>query len=427
MVKIQNNSFKEVIKKIIVQNQARFKTLKIVPRQIEIEKNGNYVFVGLRRAGKTYLLYQIIKEQQQIQDVLFINFEDERLMEFTYQELDLLLEAYAELFKQKPVLFLDEIHNIANWEKFVRRLADNDYKVMITGSNAKMLSSDISTVLGGRFFNSYVGILSFREFLSFNAVDLEDNFEYTNQLFQIKDLYAVYLQYGGFPELIKYQNKREYLSNIYQKLYYGDVIARYKISNPDVLKLLVKKLAESVNNETSINRIKNLIKSIGFSIGSNTLFQYINHLKESFIIDNISNFAHKFVERETKKKYYFADTGLLGLFLIDQDTKLLENQVYIELKRRYKEGIYYFKRKLEVDFYLPNHKLLLQVSYSLVEEETRKREIKALLLAMEELNIDEGIIITYDTEDQIEVKDKLINIIPAWKWLLIPIWNQNTR
>ena len=418
MVKIRNNSIKEVIKKIIVQNQEHLKKLKIIPRQIVLEKNGNYVFVGLRRAGKTYLLYQIIKEQQQIQDVLFINFEDERLIEFTYRELYLLLEAYAELFKQKPILFLDEIHNIANWEKFVRRLADNDYKVMVTGSNAKMLSTDISTILGGRFFNSYVGVLSFKEFLKFNAIQLKDNFEYTKQLYQIKDLYAIYLQNGGFPELIKYQNKREYLSSIYQKLYYGDVIARYNISNPDVLKLLIKKLAESVNNETSINRIKNLIKSIGFSIGSNTLFQYINHLKESFMIHDVSNYANKFVERETKKKYYFADTGLLGLFLIDQDTKLLENQVYIELKRRYKEDIYYFKRKLEVDFYLPQQKLLIQVSYSISDEETRKRELKALVLAMEELRVDKGMIITYDTEDQIEIDQKTISIIPAWKWLL---------
>lgn len=418
MEKIQQAKYKELIKQVIIQNQDRLRSLKIVPRAMDIEQNGNYVFVGLRRIGKTYFLYQIIKAHYKIEDILFINFEDERLIEFSYKELDLLLEAYAELYKNKPLLFLDEIHNIKNWEKFVRRLADNDYKVMVTGSNAKMLSADISTILGGRFFNITVNPLSFNEFLKFNAMVLKENFEYSDQVFKIKDLYATYLQYGGLPEISNYINKREYLSGIYQKLFYGDIIARYKISNPQALKLLVKKLAESVNNETSVNRIKNLIKSIGVPIGNSTIFEYIHYLTESFMIHDISNFANKFVARETKKKYYFADTGLLGLFLIDQDTKLLENQIYIELKRRYKEDIYYFKRNLEVDFYLPQQKLLIQVSYNIDEEETRKREIKALLLAMRELNINQGFIITYDTEDQLEVEDKIINVIPAWKWLL---------
>jgi len=418
MEKIQKAKYKDIIKQVIIQNQDRLRSLKIVPRAMDIEQNGNYVFVGLRRIGKTYFLYQIIKAHYKIEDILFINFEDERLIEFSYKELDLLLEAYAELYKKKPLLFFDEIHNIKNWEKFVRRLADNDYKVMVTGSNAKMLSADISTILGGRFFNIIVNPLSFNEFLKFNAIELKENYAYSDQLYKIKDLYATYLQFGGLPEISKYKNKRDYLSGIYQKLFYGDIIARYKISNPKALKLLVKKLAESVNNETSINRIKNLIKSIGVPIGNSTIFEYINYLTESFMIHDISNYANKFVERETKKKYYFADTGLLGLFLIDQDTKLLENQIYIELKRRYKEQIYYFKRKLEVDFYLPQQKLLIQVSYSIAEEETRKREIKALLLAMKELKINEGTMITYDTEDQLEVEDKIINIIPAWKWLL---------
>ncbi|OYT14513.1 MAG: ATP-binding protein [Bacteroidetes bacterium 4572_77] len=374
MEKLQKAKYKEVIKKVIIQNQDRLRTLKIIPRAINLEQNGNYVFVGLRRVGKTYLLYQIIKAHYKIEDILFINFEDERLIEFSYKELDLLLEAYSELYKKKPLLFLDEIHNIKNWEKFVRRLADNDYKVMISGSNAKMLSADISTILGGRFFNHIVSPLSFSEFLNFNALELKENYEYSDQLFKLKDLYAAYLQYGGLPEISRYKNKREYLSGIYQKLFYG--------------------------------------------IGNNTLFEYINYLSESFMIHQISNFANKFVERETKKKYYFADTGLLGLFLINQDTKLLENQVFIELKRRYKEEVFYLKRKLEVDFYLPGQKLLIQVSYNMDDEDTRKRELKALSLAMEELNINKGFVITYDTEDQIEIKEKIIYIIPAWKWLL---------
>ncbi len=419
MKKLNKSKYKEIIKKIITQNQIRLSKLKIIPRSIEIEKKGNYVFIGLRRVGKTYLLYRLIKNHTNVEKTLFINFEDERLIEFSYKEFDLILDAYSEIYKHKPILFLDEIHNVKHWEKFVRRLADNDYKVMVTGSNAKMLASDIATILGGRFFNITINPLSFREFLMFNKVKLKKNFEYSEQIFEIKKLYSIYLQFGALPELSNYKNKREYLSNIYQKLFYGDLIARYKISNKNALKLLVKKIAESVNNETSINRIKNIIKSASIPIGNNTLFDYINYLKESFIISDISNYAHKFVERETKKKYYFVDTGLLGLFLIDQDTKLLENQIYIELKRRYKEDIFYYKRKLEVDFYLPKKSILIQVSYNIDAENTKNREVKALLLAMKELKISEGTIITYDTEDEINIENNRIKVIPAWKWLLL--------
>jgi len=410
---------KEMIKQIIIQNQQRFKELNIINRSIEIEENGNYVFVGLRRVGKTYLLYQIIKENiNNIEDVLFINFEDERLIGFGYQDLNLLLESYSEIYKNKPIIFLDEVQNIENWEKFVRRLCDNDYKVFVSGSNAKMLSSDISTTLGGRLFIKSISPLSFPEFLSFKKLKLKANFEYTEQLYQMKDYYSEYIMFGSLPEIIKFKNKREYLSNIYQKLLYGDLIARFNISNQMAIKLLVKKLAESVNNETSINRIKNIIKSANIKIGNNTLFEYINHLKSSFIIYDIQNYTNKIVDRELKKKYYFADTGLLSLFLINQNSKLLENMVFLELKRRFQDDIFYYKRNTEVDFYIPNQELMIQVSYDISDIETRKRELKALLKAMDAEGLSSAIILTYDYAEVIEIKGKKIEIIPAWRWML---------
>jgi predicted AAA+ superfamily ATPase len=217
--------------------------------------------------------------------------------------------------------------------------------------------------------------------------------------------------------LIRLDNKREFLSNVYQKLFYGDLIARYQISNPQILKLLLKKLAESVNNETSVNRIKNLIKSTGISIGNNTLFDYLSYLESSFMIASVSNYYSKFVEKENIKKYYFLDTGILGLFLVNQDSKLLENQVYIELRRRGYQ-IYFLKRNTEVDFYIPDHQLLIQVSYSLKEKETYDREVKGLEKAMKEFNIDNGMIITYDESDEIKSAHGTIKVIPAWIWLL---------
>lgn len=411
---------KNQLKKIIVQHQERLQNLSVIERNITIEKNGNYVFVGLRRAGKTFFLYQLIKERYpEIEKVLYLNFEDERLIDLTYNELDLITEAYQELYNQKPVIFFDEIQNITHWEKFVRRLADSDYKIMVTGSNAEMLSSEISTTLGGRFLTKEITPLTFKEFLLFNSISLQPNFEFSNQLYEVKQHYEQYLKFGGFPELIKFTNKREYLSNVYQKLFYGDLIARYTISNPKALKLLVKKIAESVNNETSINRIKNLIQSVGIPLGNNTLFEYLAYLNNSYLIVDISNFASKFVERETKKKYYFLDTGILNLFLVDQDTKLLENLVFIELRRRYEKGVYFYKRKNEVDFYVPEAKLLLQVSYNLNSPETRKRELNGLVEAMKEMGINDGVIVTYDSQETIKIDNFVITVIPAWKWLLL--------
>lgn len=411
---------KEVFKKIISEKQDWLQNIKLVKREISIEKNANYAFTGLRRAGKSYYLYQIIEEvlpQSDYDRILFINFEDERLLEVTHNDLQLIVDAYFELYEKEPIIFLDEIQNVLHWQKFVRRLADEGKRVYITGSNAEMLSHDIATTLGGRFIPKEILPLSFKEYLQFKNIKVSPKSKYTNQRFDILKEYKEYLFFGGFPELLRFQNKREFLSSVYQKLFYGDLIARYKVANANTLKLLVKKLAESVNNETSINRIKNLIKSNGVSIGSNTLFDYLSYLEASYLIASVSNYHSKFTEKETNKKYYFLDTGILGLFLTDQPTKLLENQVYIKLRQR-GEQVFFLKRKTEVDFYLPEKKQLIQVSYSITNSETAKRELKGVQDAMKEFEISNAMIITYDETEKITLNECIIDVIPAWQWLL---------
>jgi uncharacterized protein len=411
---------KDLFKKLIINRQEWLKSVSLVTREITIESQANYAFTGLRRAGKSYFLYQIILKTLQdieLEQVVLLNFEDERLMEITADDLQMITEAYYELYLKKPVFFLDEIQNVPQWPKFVRRLADDGMRVFITGSNAEMLSHEIASTLGGRFINKEILPLSFREYLQFLEIPFSDKSTYSDERFIIKKAYAEYLRFGGFPELLKFENKAEFLSSVYQKLFYGDLIIRYKINNDHVLKLLVKKLAESVNNETSVNRIKNLIKSTGATIGNNTLFEYLNYLELSYLIASVHNFYSKFTEKETNKKYYFMDTGILNLFLIDQDTKLLENQIYIELRRK-GYSPYFLKRKTEVDFYIPHKNLLIQVSYSLNDPDTLLREMKGLTNAMADLNISEGYIITYDEDRIISVNEGTIYVIPAWKWLL---------
>lgn len=411
---------KDVFKKIIVERQEWLKNIRLIKREITFENEANYAFTGLRRAGKSYSLYQIIQEKfskENFEQLLFINFEDERLLELTHHDLQYILDAYFELFELMPIIFLDEIQNVPHWQKFVRRLADEGRRIFVTGSNAEMLSHEIASTLGGRFINKEILPLSFLEYLSFKEIRVTSKTKYSSERYKIIKEYEEYLHFGGFPELLQMNDKREFLSSVYQKLFYGDLIARYKVSNVVTLKLMVKKLAESVNNETSINRIKNLIKSTGVSIGNNTLFDYLNYLESSFLIASITNFQSKFTEKETNKKYYFLDNGILGLFLIDQPTKLLENQIYIELRRR-GEHPYFLKRKTEVDFYIPEKGMLIQVSYSIKNPETLEREVIGLRSAMKAFGITNSWIITYDETKELEVQEGIINVVPAWQWLL---------
>jgi predicted AAA+ superfamily ATPase len=407
----------ERLKKIIIESRDYVQSLSFKDRSFEFEKNANYVFVGMRRAGKTFLIYNLIKERAR-EDFLYINFEDERLMEFEVADFDLLLEAYGQLFSKKPAIYFDEIQNIFGWEKFCRRLADFGYEISITGSNASMLSREIATTLGGRFIVKEIQSLSFAEFLSFNGVKLVPNFEYSKQKSEVVRLMDEYMHYGGLPECIKYNDKRNYLSNIFQKVFFGDIIARYKLKNEFALRLLIKKMAESVNNETSFNRIKNILNSSNAKVGTGTLIEYFSYLEESFLVNSISNFTSKFAEKESKKKFYFADTGILNLFLIDQKSKLLENLVYIELRRRFQSEIYFYKRIIETDFYVPDHNLLVQVCMSVKDYETRERELKSLKYSMRELQINESMIITYDEQEEIEIAEGKIKVVPYWKWVL---------
>jgi len=413
---------KELLKKIIIEYQEFVKEILVIKRNYRIDNTANYIFAGPRRSGKTYFMYQIIqdmiKKENNDKQFLYINFEDERLMELRINDLDTLIEAYRELYSKQPVMFFDEIQNIVGWEKFTRRLADQKYRIFVTGSNAKMISREIASTLGGRFIILEIDNLSFREFLHFNRFKLEDNYEFSEQRFNIHSYFKEYLKYGAFPEVIQLENKIAYLRNLFQKIFYGDIMTRYQIRNEHGLKLLIKKIAESITDETSFNRIRNLIKSIGVEIGTATLIEYFKYLEEGFLVYNLSNFALKFSERETKRKFYFVDNGFLNLFLIDSDDKLLENIVFRELTRKYKEDIFYFRDNYEIDFYIPSRGLVIQVSYSMDRPETMTREISSLSSSFKRLKLEKGLILTYTEEPKLDDGVKGIEIMPVWKWLL---------
>lgn len=410
---------KALLKQIIVESREFIAKPHVNQRVYRLEKNANYVFCGIRRCGKSY---RIFSEAQNLlkknTPFVFLNFEDERFVEFNVKHFQIIIECANEIFGECKHFFFDEIHNIDGWEKFVRRLADQQYKVHISGSNAKMLSKEIGSTLGGRFMVQEVYPLSFKEYLSFHKVVLKNNFEYSEQRFKIKENFANYFRHGGFPELQNFDDAKEYLSSIYMKVFYGDLIARNAIQKEHVLRLLIKKLAESVNNETSLNRIKNLIVSTGAKIGSNTIPEYLQYLSDAYLIFPLRNYASQFSERESKKKYYFIDQGVLNLFLVNQDSKLLENIVFLHLYKKYGDRLFYYKRNHEVDFYIPDENLLIQSSYSITDFETKKREIKALESVAKDVNADKAIIITYDEDGSEKSKFGKVEFISVWKWLL---------
>ena len=415
---------KELIKNIIVEYQEFVFNKTFMERPFVLEEHANYVFVGLRHSGKSHLMYQqihrLIKNGHTIDEILYINFEDDRLTGLLLEDLDTIKLSYEELYPSRPIFFLDEIQIIPQWEKFVRRLADIGYQVYVTGSNAQMLSSEIATTLGGRFLIQEVYPYSFAEYLQAQNILLETNWIYKTAIrSEIIRQFNNYFYDGALPELLLFKDKRSWLSNLYQKIFFGDLIARYTVRNVNAMRLLIKKLAESVKQPSSYTRLTHIISTTGTKVGTQTIIDYLNYAEECWLIFSISNYATKFVEKESNKKYYFIDNGLLNLFLFDPETSLLENMVAIQLRKKYKKQVYFYNQNVEIDFYIPEEALGIQVSYSLHDPETEKREINAFLKISGLLNLDRIIIITKDEKRSIPIaENKSIEVIPIWEWLL---------
>lgn len=416
----------ETLKSIIIESQEILEEVQVVPRAFQFEAVARYVFVGVRQAGKSYLLYQraleLIGQGHSIKEMIVVNFDDERLIGFSASDFDLILQAYASLYPHKPILFLDEIQNIEGWEHFARRMADRKYAIYVTGSNAKMLSRDVATVLGARFLGQYVFPYSFREFLFAHGVSAEEGWEYGRRKGEIDRLLNVYFNWGGFTELYLYVNKRKWLNELYEKIILGDIIQRNKIRNELALRLTVQRLAENIKNPTSYNRIANILKSTGLSTSATSVSEYVGYCKDACLLFDLENFASKFVERATVKKHYFVDNGLLNIFLTDSETSLLENICALTLYRRYltesSGKVYFYNKECELDFYLPDFKRGIQVSYSIRDAATREREIKGLAAFHRLYGLKEAQIITYSEEEEIKFDGLTIHVVPLVRWLM---------
>ncbi len=418
---------KDILKQVIIDQREYFLNGSLVKRDFSPEENVNYCFVGIRRTGKSYMLYQqignLLDAGVSLSEILYISFEDERLLEIDTKDLDVILEIGHEMAGngKKPYVFLDEVQIVPGWEKFVRRLADMKYRVSITGSNSKMLSREIASTLGGRFLPTQVFPYSLAEYL--RASGKEKNYRWelsTRDKADVCEAYGQYVRCGAFPELVNIKIKKAYLSGIYQSIYIGDVLARNGISNELAVRLILKKIAETVMKPVSFSRLANILNSIGAGIGKQTVINYVGYMKEAYLLFTVQNYAAKLVDRESAPKYYFMDTGLLGLLVMNCETAQLENLVAIELVRRYgTENVFFYESNVEIDFYVPEEKLAIQVSYSVLDDiGTRERELNALTKLRNFLPDTKCLIVTNSEESRLEYNGIVVDVVPAWKWLL---------
>lgn len=414
---------RDILKQIIIDQKEMYLDNPLISRDYNLEENVNYCFVGIRRTGKSYMMYQqihnLMNDGISSSQIVYVNFEDERLLEIGVDDLNTILEIGIEFSgsKGKPYLFLDEIQNVDGWEKFVRRVADMKYRINITRSNSKMLSKEIASTLGGRFMIVNVFPYSFKEYLSANHIENIMLAQIgTKKRADIVSQYEQYVTYGAFPELVDIKNKRPYLNNIYQTVYLQDIITRNKITNDFAVRLILKKIAESVTKALSFNRLTNIVKSAGISIGKQTVINYVGHMLDSYLIFSLQNYASK----KTSPKYYFMDTGLLGLMLLDCKTAQLENLVAVELIRRYGfENVYFFENNIEVDFYIPSENLAIQVSMQVLDDvDTLERETRAFVKLNQFIPDTKCLLVTNSEETKLNCDGIKIDVVPIWKWLL---------
>ena len=414
---------KNILKDIILRQQALVTSVPFVERNYALEMEANYVLVGLRRAGKTYLLYQhirrLLQSGVQKEQILFLNFEDERINTMRADELHQVLQAYEELFPLRPYIFLDELQNIAGWEHFARRLADEKYRVCITGSNAHMLSRDIASTLGGRYLMREVYPFSFEEALRYHRQPLSRNWAYGTERNDVRRLFDDYFYYGGLAEGFPLTDKRAYLTGLYQKILLSDIVVRNGIRNERALNLLVKRLADSVLQPTSINRLQNILSGIGQKVSREKISDFLAYLHDAYLTFSLTNLINEDGEREGTKKHYFYDNGILNLFLYQPESKLLENLVAITLYKKYDNRLMFYRRNIEVDFITPDA-TAVQVCYNMGDSATAEREMSALVSLNKFRQMQRNIIITMDEEASANRYGLPIAIMPVWKWLLLP-------
>lgn len=411
----------------------------LTERELQVPKTQKIkVIIGPRRAGKTWFLYQImklfIKGGMKKEDMLYLNFENPLLMDITFKDIKEIIMQHRMLYpsKNKPVLFIDEPTGIERWENAVRGLYDEGFNIYITGSSSKLLSKEIATSLRGRSLSYLLLPFSFAEFLSAKRHAIGKN-PPTEDIMQIQALLDEYLKFGGFPEVVKESDKEiriQILNSYLDLVIYRDIVERHKVKDSLLVKWLIKSIITSYSKELSINKIYLTLKSQGRKVSKDEIYSYASMLNDSFFALYLPKFSWSVRAREPVNKAYICDAAFANLIETTKDTgRRMENAVFLELLRRNRviTEIFYYKdtQGHEVDFVVKESEKviqLIQVCCAVQEEETMKREARALLKAGKELKCKNLLIITENEEKEETVEwfgiKAKINVVPFWKWLL---------
>lgn len=423
---------KNILKNIILEYHNSINQ-KVEWRNIEIPSDLNIIIsiIGARRSGKTYLLYQVIekllKTGVEKKKIFFLNFEDERLI-LNETNLDLIIQSYQELYPDTPLnevyLFFDEIQNVQGWEKFIRRVYDTKTKhIFLTGSNSKLLSSEIATELRGRTLTFTVYPLSFKEYLSFNKVEPVLYPQHNKS--RIITFAEKYMLAGGFPETVNFdpKNRTKLLQQYFNVMIFRDIIERYKISSPETLKYFIKRIFASITKPFSINKAYNDLRSLGYNVSNKYLYEYFTYCSNIFLTQPVNKFNFSEIKQEkSDKKAYVIDNGLLSAieFSVSENRgKLFENMVVMEFIKK-ETQIFYFKDVYECDLIIKEDNVYkpVQISYTIENSETRERELRGMAEACRTLNTSKGIVITFDEKESLIYRNIDIEVVPFYEYFL---------
>lgn len=417
----KKTAFKQIIKEF---HEKEFP--ETYSRELKIADTRKIIsLIGSRRSGKTFYFYELIKgiiNNADVSQVLYINFEDDRIMPLELSDLNYIVEAYFELYPENTdkilYFFFDEIQNITGWEMFVRRLHDTtDTRIFVTGSSSKLLSKEIATSLRGRTIPFYLYPLGLREYLHFKGIDLEKGWEYGTKRYAVKKMFSEYMRWGGFPEIALEDEtlRQSILRNYYEMFIYRDLVERFSIRNISLLKGLASYLLTNISNLFSVNSYYKAVKE-NTQVSKETLAEYVSHLEDIGLIWQVPFFSHSFKSQQVNpRKIYCIDQGLRGAvaFQFSKDTgRLAENITFIELKRR-NYDVYYWKGKKEVDFVARSEDGKLQALNISYTNDINPRETEGLH-EFSKINDAELILLTEDVEKE----EDGISFVPLWKWLL---------
>lgn len=422
---------KSLLKEIIISNEEFI--LKNVKRIINREGiyfpetlNKTVVLYGVRRSGKTFILFNLFRRFRD--PCLYVDFEDERLSGFEFKDFERLKETFLELkphlIGKELVFLLDEVQNIERWERFCRRAVEREnIKVFACGSSSKIMPFEIHTELRGRVWSIELLPFSFREYLSAKDIDTNDtNIIYGHKKPLIRKCFSEYMKWGGFPEVSFLDSefeKTKLLKEYLGAMFFRDLVERYEITNIPLVEALTDKLFSSFSMKISLTSFYKQYKD-KFPFSKDLLFRYYKYFLQSMLVFEVKKFSESTYKRmRNPAKVYLVDIGLCKRISSDDAGRLLENIVFLELKRKGFE-VFYFEEKRECDYIAKteNNKLLpIQVSFELTEENS-EREIGGLIEACSRLNLKEGIILTYDEEKEANINGINVKVLPAWKWLI---------